>query len=280
MRKDYNAVRIYADSNVRHEGNTMRRRILLSFFIILICESSLLAQNRYNISQFTHETLDFFKQPGKWQGNDWLKFGEVITTTVLVMEMDEPVRDAILRGERRYFYSAPVVAGRIWGEWYTPAVLVGGFGLHGWLAHNASSRKITFELVQAVFYAEIITQTLKIAVGRARPYQDKGAFDFHPFNVSDIGFHSLPGGHSTNGWAISTVLSRNAHSPVLKILAYLPAAVTFVSRLYQDQHWISDDFSGAAIGVLAGSWVVSRHEKKESAVSVTSIYPFTVTIRF
>ena len=148
-------------------------------------------------------------------------------STVLLMEVDEPIRDAILRGKNRYYYSVPVVAGRLWGEWYTPAVLVGAFGLHGWLAHNASSKKIGFELVQAVTYAEIVTQTLKIAIGRARPYENKGAFYFRPFNISDIGFHSLPGGHSTNGWAISTVLSKNAHSTVLKILAYLPASVTF-----------------------------------------------------
>ena len=103
---------------------------------------------------------------------------------------------------------------------------------------------------------------------------------FHPFNISDVGFHSLPGGHNTNGWAMSTVLSRNAHSNALKILAYVPAVLTFVSRVYQDQHWTSDDFLGATIGFLVGTWVVDLHEKKESAVNVSAVYPFTVSFSF
>ncbi len=168
----------------------------------------------------------------------------------------------------------------MWGEWYTPPIVAGAFGLHGWLGHNATSRKIGFEMVQASVYSEAVTQTLKIVFGRARPYENKGAFSFHPFNISDFGFHSLPGGHNTNGWAMSTVLSRNAHSSALKILAYVPAVLTFVSRVYQDQHWTSDDFLGATIGYVVASWVVDLHEKKESTVAVSAIYPFTVSIKF
>ena len=265
---------------MRNALNIMRHRILLSFFLILICESSLLAQNEYNISQFTHETLDFVKQPGRWHGKDWLRLGLITAGSVLMMQVDQPVRDAVLRDQERYYHSFPIEAGRIWGEWYTPPIVVGAFGLHGWLTDNASSKQIGFEMVQAVVYSEAITQTLKIAFGRARPYENKGAFSFHPFTLSDIGFHSLPGGHNTNGWAMSAVLSRNAHSNALKILAYIPAALTFVSRVYQDQHWTSDDFLGAAIGYFVGSWVVHLHEKKESAVDVSAVFPLTVSINF
>jgi membrane-associated phospholipid phosphatase len=258
----------------------IRNIILSSIALILICVSSLHAQNQYNISQFTHETLDFVKQPGKWRGNDWLKLGAIVAGTALVMSVDQPVRDAVLRGHERYYHSVPIEGGRIWGEWYTPPIVAGAFGLHGWLGHNASSRKIGFELVQASVYSEAVTQTLKIILGRARPYENKGAFYFHPFNISDFGFHSLPGGHNTNGWAMSTVLSRNAHGTALKLLAYVPAALTFISRVYQDQHWTSDDLLGATIGFLVGNWVVDLHEKKESAVNVSAIYPLTVTISF
>jgi membrane-associated phospholipid phosphatase len=260
--------------------NMTRHRIFLSFFLIFVCESALFAQNQYNVSQFAHETLDFVKQPGNWRGNDWLKLGAIVAGTALVMQVDQPIRDAVLRDHGRYYHSVPIEAGRIWGEWYTPPIVAGAFGLHGWLGHNASSKKIGFELVQASVYSETITQALKIAFGRARPYQNEGAFSFHPLNISDFGFHSLPGGHNTNGWAMSTVLSRNANSKALKILAYVPAALTFFSRVYQDQHWTSDDFLGAAIGFLVGTWVVDLHAKKEAAVQMSAVYPLTVTFRF
>ena len=239
-----------------------------------------MAQNKYNISQFGHESLDFVKQPGRWHGKDWLRFGLITAGTVSIMSIDQPVRDAVLRDNQRYYHSVPIEAGRFWGEWYTPIVIAGGFGLHAWLKDNPSSKKITFEIVQAEIYSQAITQVLKIAFGRARPYENEGAFSYHPFTLSDIGFHSLPGGHNTAGWAMSSVLSRNAHSNALKIIAYLPAMLTFVSRIYQDQHWTSDCLLGAAIGFVVGNWVVSLHEKKESAVDASAFYPFTVSISF
>jgi hypothetical protein len=258
----------------------MRNRILILLFLILTSGSPLTAQNQYNISQFTHETLDFVKQPGKWRGNDWLKLGAIVMGTAFVMQVDQPIRDAVIGSKERYYHSVPIEIGRIWGEWYTPPFIAGAFGLHGWLGQNASSSKISFELVQASVYSEAVTQVLKIVFGRSRPHENRGAFYFHPLNITDYSFHSLPGGHNTNGWAMSTVLSRNAHETTLKILAYVPAALTFVSRVFQDQHWTSADFLGATIGCLVGSWVVDLHEQKESAVNVSAIYPFTISFKF
>jgi membrane-associated phospholipid phosphatase len=258
----------------------MRHFIQFSIFTLFICASTLQAQNHYNISQFTHETGDFLKQPGHWRGNDWLKLGLISAGTILIMQADQPIRKTVINGDRKYYRSVPIEAGRIWGEWYTPPIIVGGFAMHGWLAHNGSSKKISFEILQAVIYSETVTGVLKIAFGRARPYENKGAFSFHPFSLTNIGFQSLPGGHNTEGWAMSTVLSRNAHSTSLKIIAYAPAALTFISRIYQDQHWTSDDFLGAAIGFVIGSWVVDLHKKKQAALYVSSIYPITISIRF
>jgi membrane-associated phospholipid phosphatase len=265
---------------VRRTLNNTGLRILLALILIHAGGSSLYAQNHYNISQFTHETADFFKQPGRWRGGDWLTLGLITTGSALAMSVDQPIRDAVLKDHGRYFHSVPIETGRIWGEWYTPPIIAGAFGLHGWLAHNESSKKVGFEMVQAVVYAEVVTQTLKIAFGRARPYENQGAFSFRPFTRSSIGFRSLPGGHNTNGWAMSTVLSRNAHSPVLKVLAFTPAILTFVSRIYQDQHWTSDDILGASIGFVVGTWVVDHHERKESAVNVSAVYPLTIRISF
>jgi membrane-associated phospholipid phosphatase len=244
----------------------MRRRILLSLFLILICESSLPAQNKYNFSQFTHETLDFVKQPGKWRGNDWLKLGLIGAGTFWVMQADQPIRDAVLR-DRRFYHSVPIEGGRMWGEWYTTPVIAGAFGLHGWLTDNASSKKIGFEIVQAALYSEAITQIIKMPSGRARPYTKEGAFSYHPFTFFNFDFNSLPAGHVTYAFALSTVLSKNAHSGFV----YLPTALTFISRVYQDYHWTSDCFLGAAIGYVVGSWVVNHHEQKESQPGIPGV---------
>ena len=92
----------------------MRHKILLSFFMFIVCESSLFAQNKYNLSQFGNETVDFIKQPSKWDGSDWLKFGVMGAGSFILIEtVDQPVRDLILK-DRSYLYSVPIEAGRIW----------------------------------------------------------------------------------------------------------------------------------------------------------------------
>jgi hypothetical protein len=51
--------------------------IFLSLLVLIICESSLFAQNKYDFSQFGNETGDFIKQPSKWDSNDWLRLGVI-----------------------------------------------------------------------------------------------------------------------------------------------------------------------------------------------------------
>jgi len=255
------------------------RRTLLLFILLLPCESSLLAQNTYTFSQFGNETWSFVKQPTTWDGSDWLKIGLVTAGTYALMETaDQPIRTAVLK-DQRYYKSVPIEFGRIWGEIYMPAVLFGGFALHSWLADDIGTRKIAYEIGQASIYAGITNYLLKVAFGRARPYTDEGSRSFHPFSSLFKGDHqSLPGGHNTAAFVISTVLSRNAKPIWLKGLAYVPAVLTFVSRVYQDQHWTSDDFLGAAFGYFVATWVVDRHEKDDSRVQLSSVYPLTIRI--
>jgi hypothetical protein len=59
----------------------------------------------------------------------------------------------------------------------------------------------------------------------------------------------------------------------------VPVAFTFVSRIYQDKHWTSDDFLGAAIGYFAATWVVDQHEEGEGRIKVSSIFPLKISVR-
>jgi hypothetical protein len=71
----------------------------------------------------------------------------------------------------------------------------------------------------------------------------------------------MPSGHTTAAFVISTVLARNVDPIWLKALFYIPPALTYVSRVYQDWHWTSDAFVGAAFGFYIATWVVDKHEK-------------------
>lgn len=267
------------------------KKIYLSLLLTILCGSSLFAQNpaspdsvqrfKYTFSQFGNETWNFVKQPTKWDGGDWLKIGAIGAGTFIIMETaDQPVRTAVLK-DQRYLNSAPIVFGRMWGELYSPVVLFAGFGTYSVLADDIGARKIAYEVGQASLYAGAVNYLLKVAIGRARPYTDEGNTSFHPFSsLFNVNHQSSPGGHSTAAFVLSTVLSRNAKPVWLKVLAYLPAALTFVSRVYEDQHWTSDDFSGAALGFFVATWVVDQHENSNSIVEVSSVYPLSISIAF
>lgn len=267
----------------------MKNKINLSLLLILMCGPSLFAQNpagrdsveryKYTFSQFGNETWSFIKQPTKWNGSDYLKIGLISAGTILIMETaDQPIRKAVLK-DQRYYKSVPIEFGRMWGEIYSPFVLFGGFAGYSLLTGDIGTRKIAYELGQASLYAGAVDYLLKLAIGRARPYMDEGNTSFHPFSsLFGQDYHSLPGGHNTAAFALSTVLSRNAKPVWLKGLAYVPAVLTFISRVYQDQHWTSDDFLGAALGYVIATWVVDQHEQGDNGIQVSSVYPLTIRI--
>lgn len=272
----------------RTRSYTMRHKFLLSLFLLLFFQPALRAQdpalrdsadrNRYDFTQFWNETESFIKQPTTWQGGDWLRLGLTGAGTLLIMPADQPIRNAVLK-DQRYYKSAPIEFGRMWGELYSPVALFGGFATYSLFTNDMGTRKIAYEIGQASLYAGGVNYILKVAFGRARPYTDEGHTAYHPFSdLFNVDHQSFPGGHNTAAFAISTVLSRNAKPLWLKAVAYAPALLTFVSRVYQDQHWTSDDFAGAACGYFIAAWVVDLHEQNDSRVHVSSIFPLTVSV--
>jgi len=235
-----------------------------------------LQKRLYSFPQFANETFLFVKQPTKWVGRDWIKTGISIALTIGVMPFDQSITNST-QGKQHYYYSTPVVAGRIYGEWYSIGGVAGAFGLYGLIAHDTASKKISIELFQAGLYSELVTTVLKIAIGRERPVSTENAFTYHPFSLFNYNFHSMPSGHTTSAFALSTVMSRHAHTTTLKILAYIPAGFTMFSRIYQHQHWLSDEILAAAIGFYAGNWVVDLHEGKRHRINVTSMYPVGIS---
>lgn len=235
----------------------------------------------YTFSQFGNETWSFVKQPGNWDVGDVLRIGLIAGGAYLIMEtVDEPVRDLAQRNQASA-KSIPMEFGRMWGDLSAPVVLFTGFAAHSLLTGDPKTRKIGYEIGQASLYAGAVTYILKAVIGRARPYMNEGATSFSPFSSFFINdYHSMPGGHTTAGMVLSTVLARNTDSPWLKVLAYIPAALTFISRIYQDKHWTSDDTVGAALGYFIATWVVDQHEGVQESTGISAVTPFSVTITF
>jgi membrane-associated phospholipid phosphatase len=227
-----------------------------------------LNNTRYGFRQFEHETFLFAEAPARWHKTDWLRVGMVIGITAAIMPFDRTFSN-IMQSNQNHYYTVPVIIGRVYGAWYffgsVTAVSV-GYAIY---SHNTKAEKIDVELFQAWVYSELLEEILDIGIGRTSPYENRGPFNFHPFTKLNAGSTSMPSGDAISAFALSTITFRHTNSTLIKILAFVPAGFTLFTRIYQNEHWTSDEFFGAAIGFGTGEWVVTLHEGKRHKINLS-----------
>ena len=132
------------------------------------------------------------------------------------------------------------------------AAVIAGYGAGRLLGHPALAAASVRGAV-ALAAAGTTTLVLKYVVGRKRPIDSPGEpFEFDPFT----GDASFPSGHTTLAFAAATVLDRETASRWVPWVAYPVAGLVGWSRLYDDEHWLSDVVAGAAVGF----WVAGKTE--------------------
>ena len=231
--------------------------------VLLSLSGPLFAQNDYNVRQFMSEAGLYFTEPARWNRKDWLTLGGVGAATFEVHQYDTSIQ----RSAHRHSKNAdtfPVQVGEQWGGFFVTPLL--GFGLlaQGSVAENVGTKKLGFEIIQSVAYAEAASLVLKTAIGRARPGANKGAGAARSPSFLKSAYNSFPAGHVDAAFSLSTLLAGRVESPVLKALIYIPAGLTLASRIYKNEHWATDCVLGAAIGHFTAVWVMNEHKKKDA----------------
>ena len=96
-----------------------------------------------------------------------------------------------------------------------------------------------------VFLSGFITGILKVLSGRPRPdTKERSEFVFLRGLDSDR-YQSFPSGHATVAFAFATAYTGN---PGVKLVFYILAGITAISRVYHQRHWTSDVIMGSIIG--------------------------------
>jgi membrane-associated phospholipid phosphatase len=123
-----------------------------------------------------------------------------------------------------------------------PAVgIVTGLFVGGRFAHEQRFRAATYDLLDAMIVNAAYTQVLKFATQRERP--------------DGSNKHSFPSGHSSDAFALATVVERH-YGWKLGVPSYVLAGAIGYSRIMQDKHWLSDVVAGATLGYVVGHTVV------------------------
>jgi membrane-associated phospholipid phosphatase len=105
-------------------------------------------------------------------------------------------------------------------------------------------------IAESFIFTGFITLLLKSTFGRWRPYTNHGFLAFYGFTFGPNEHLSLSSGHVGVAFSLSGILAGMTDKIYLKVFFYVLASITALSRLYHDQHWLSDVMVAAAIGIL------------------------------
>jgi membrane-associated phospholipid phosphatase len=133
----------------------------------------------------------------------------------------------------------------------------------GLVAGNAGTRRAGGRVVAAVAGSTVIMQGMKWLIGRSRPNENVGAFEFHPFtsrkDTADLQARgAMPSGHAAIAFAIASSLADDIDFLPADIALYALATGTAYSRLYHNRHWLTDVVMGAVVGVTTSKLVGGR----------------------
>lgn len=199
--------------------------------------------------------------PARWQSEEWKNLGWAsLAVAGSVIVIDAPWRDEMRRQPRNNTFMLYIER---FGAEYSAGV-VGGFFLAGSLAENDNAMRVAQDgLTASIIASGLITPAIKIVSGRSRPYQNTGTADFQGLGASNRN-SSFPSGHTTEAFALASVISAHYEESWIKGSAYTVAALVGVARTYHDAHFASDVLAGAFIGNWVGQSVVAHNQSQRS----------------
>jgi len=215
-----------------------------------------------DISIFAQDGLKIVNAPANFTSTDLIYTGGFLLAAGLSFYADPIVKNTVAENHSSSINNLNAVSEK-YGKVLYAGLLGGGLYLTGNLFDNKDISSTGRMIVESVFYTSLVVGVLKYTISRGRPYENDGPGDFfdHTFTEGDVSF---PSGHTATAFALSTILSRKIDNPFATIGLYSLAGLTAYERVYDNQHWFSDVFVGAAIGYFIGTIVANSDEEREN----------------
>jgi len=213
--------------------------------------------------------------PARWDRSDWVTVGvsaaAVLGTALL---LDRPMDQAVGRNANGSWDRGAKAVQNLGG---TPSVLIaGGTYLAGIAFKDPEVRATGIDAMVTMGVAQLlIVLPLKAVVGRSRPIDGQGTHDFHPLRRGQ----GFPSGHTTQAFALASVISEHADQPWVTGLSYGLAGLVGVARVEQRQHFLSDVVAGGLIGTFVGKSVVSYNQSLRARAHTKVALSFAPTIQ-
>ena len=165
---------------------------------------------------------------------------------------------------------------------------VGGILIYGVgrLTKSRTTADVALHATESVILASVASQLIRGPLGRTRPHvtNDSNQYDFQPFKgFGNFKNRAFPSIHTSSSMAVATVLAMETHrrkpgaTPIVAPLLITAGLLPGLSRIQLNQHWASDIFAGAFMGVFAGYKVVKySHDHPTNRID-RALLNFSVT---
>jgi membrane-associated phospholipid phosphatase len=192
---------------------------------------------------------------------DLVTTGVVLGATALLSRWDPDI--ALASREARYQDSSVINFANRASKVNETTLTAGGILIYGIgrLTKSRTVADVALHATESVVLASVASQLIRGPLGRTRPYvtADSNQYDFQAFRgFREFKNRAFPSIHTSSSMAVATVLTMETHrrhpgatpfvAPVLIAAGLLPG----LARIQLNQHWASDIFAGAFMGVFAG----------------------------
>ncbi|MFH0733824.1 MAG: phosphatase PAP2 family protein [bacterium] len=212
---------------------------------------------------FLEDGASYFTYPLRADSKDWLIFAGLTATTYSFIYADNWVKEKIGRTTaltlNHDFWDIPTTYGIVA---YANITALSTYAV-GLFTRQNEIRKVGRMLFQSLSYSGITEMGFRMLVERTRPYYNQSQWDFHLFTTNNE-FQSFPSGHTAVAFAFSTVLAEYFDTYYSRIAFYGLASLTAYARVLNNQHYLSDVFFGALVGISGGLHTIAQEKKRNN----------------
>jgi len=256
----------------------LNKSIILLFIMIFLIfsRSSLLSQEKPNFIKedymvFIKDSQNLGACITAFKKKDIIKVSLISGSTILLFSIDKSLKRFAQSHQNRQ-NNKIFNFDSFYGNAYTAGLSLGIYGF-GLVLKNPSVRQTGLKSMEAFVYSGLITTILKVLIGRRRPYGGEDHLFFIPFQKESL-YKSLPSGHTTVSFAVSTVIAKSVKNPVWKVFWYSTAGMVGASRIYHNAHWASDVFLGGIIGYTVADFLVNtKNNADNNSGLIKKIHP-------
>lgn len=260
---------VYAENNMVKDSLTTKEVV----FPIVPFTYSLNFKDTPTRINFGRNAILDFKQvatsPFTWKAKDWAILSGITGTAAVLYVWDIPVFESadFLRGNFSHHLSENFTSPL--GDYRYQAAALASLYAFGWIGSNEKAKNIAVLSAQALFISGGMTQCAKYFTGRERPHETNPLYSKSWVGVNH--HSSFWSGHTSTAFTLAAVFADvYSDKKWVSFTSYGLAGLVGLSRITEDQHWPSDVFVGAAVGVVIGKMVVKNY--KNRAVTFSPYY--------